>query len=126
MSAHRRRMVAAIRAAKRATTPSLLEPVPIHEITEGMVLRVDPMRRTEGRVIEVREPSSGIAAAYGAIVVVMEYERLLPAERDRFGPHFRITHTLFPSNEPQAWTVPWPDTTAVTSPVTATTEENQS
>lgn len=123
MSAHRRRMVAAIRAAKRAATPNLLTPVPIHEITEGMVLRVDPMRRTEGRVIEVREPTHGLAQAYGAIVVVMEYERVLPAERDRFGTHFRITHTLFPSNEPQAWTVPWPDTTGVTSVVTPTTEE---
>lgn len=127
MSPDRRILAAALRASG-GDSPHLLRPVPIHEITEGMSLRIDPARRLVGTVVEVRDPSHAIAAAYGAVVVVVKYERLLTAERERFGTHYLITHTLFPHNEPQAWTVPWPVTTDVTQRYadTTTTEETQS
>ena len=128
MSPDRRILAAALRASGGDRGPHILRLVPIHEITEGMSLRIDPARRLVGTVVEVRDPSHAVAAAYGAVVVVVEYERLITADRLRLGTHYRITHTLWPHNEPQAWTVPWPATTGVTQRYadTTTTEENPS
>ena len=55
-----------------------------------------PGQWCSGVVVEVREATHALAAAYGAYAVDVEYERTIEADRVKFGTHYVHTYTAFP------------------------------
>lgn len=76
------------------STPMRYESVNPHDVNPGD--RVCRDSGPVGTVVEIRDPSHGLAAAHGGVVLELERERLLQADRDRFGPIIRWTVTAIP------------------------------